>query len=254
MRRNHGVAALAFRRGIEASPAKSRTSVQLLIRQFIGELNPITHEEWQRARAIALLWAAGCLGIERQILPWARARLRSVLRQLYVAACESLPDPRSVNEGVLAELRQYLGEAKKLFIARQGNKVSYTAQQVKDADIFLDGNYMLVAPSFLLRKFSRYEVQSAMIFLKETSQLATDPRRPHTNTIQRRISYYEVRRPDFYKIPTSFIGEASPDVRSNNGGGVEGSPAAAEPQDSLFAEINQPGSMFSDSNGEPDKS
>jgi hypothetical protein len=258
VRRNHGVAAVAFRRRIEKSPAATWSSVQRLTREFIGELNPATEEEWRRARAIALLWAAGRLGIEWRILPWTVERLRSVLRQLYVAACESLPDPKSVNEEVLAELRQHLREAKKLPIERRGNRVSYTAQQVQDADIFLEDNYMLVPPSFLLRKFSRYEIQYAINHLKETSYLETDPRRSHTNTIQRRISFYKVRRPDFYKIPVSFTGEvSSTNVPSENGGGVEESLAVVEPQDTLLArinaEFNQSGSTFGDSAGEPDK-
>jgi hypothetical protein len=135
---------------IEKYQSKSfKIWIRRLIDDFTKQLQPETRDERIRALAVALLWVAGRLGIRWKILPWTVETLEGVLKQLYAASCKSLPDLSALEETAIEKLRQHLQVAKKLELSRSGHKLHFTEQQVREAEVYLEGEYIYIRPELL---------------------------------------------------------------------------------------------------------
>jgi len=201
-----------------------RTLVTGLINDFMKQLQPKTKDETSRALAVALLWTAGRLGIKGRILPWTVERLEEVLKQLFAASCI-----RALEEVAIENLCRRLHEAKELKLSRHGHKPDFTAQQVREADVYLEGNYMYIRPALLSQWLPGQDGDIAMNYLDKQSLLEKNLPGRRTKTVQKTILGI---RESFYGIHISFLGErfpANPEVVEAGGGGDEVTVVATEP-------------------------
>jgi len=156
--------------------------------------------------------------------------LEEVLRQLFAASCKSLPDLQSLEEAAIGNLRQNLREAKRLKLSRLGHKLQYTPEQVREADLYLDGNYMYIRPALLSHWLPGQDAVTAINCLDRQSLLEKNLPGRRTKTVQKTISGI---RESFYGINISFLGEGfpaeDPERVEAGGGGDEVPVVATEP-------------------------
>jgi hypothetical protein len=199
------------------------------IHYFIKQVQPKTRDERIRALAVSLLWVAGRLGIKWQILPWRVERLERVLKQLFVASCRPLPDFSALEGAAIEKLRQHLREAKKLELLRSGHKLHFTDQQVKEADVYLSGDYIYVKPALLSQWLPGNDGELAINYLDKQSLLVKNLFGRRTKAVQK---FIRGKRESFYGIHISFLGEgfpAKPEVGEAGGGEDEGTAVVTEP-------------------------
>jgi hypothetical protein len=203
--KHRGVAGRQFILEMERCLAQSADfgrEVKKLANDFFTQLHPKTAAERERAWALALFWAAGVLGIKWKILPWSEQRVKSVLNELFVAACRSLPDPQARKENATEELRQLLLSSRKLDLVRYGHNMEYTPKEVQEADVFIEGNYMHVPAELVARWLPNENSRFAISYLDEQSLLRKEPSR-RSRAVQKTIAGI---RSTYYAIHISFLG------------------------------------------------
>jgi hypothetical protein len=177
------------------------------INDFIKQLNPKTKYERNRARAVALLCATGRLGIKRGILSWNVEKMEQVLRKLFAASCKSLPDPQAIEGFAIEKLRQRLREAPRLELSRRGHNLEFTAEQVKAADIYLEGKYMYIRTALFSEWLPGQEGELAINYLDKQSLLEKPLTGRKTKAVQKTIMGF---RESFFGIDRAFLGEGFP--------------------------------------------
>ncbi|MGX5851391.1 hypothetical protein ACWGTO_30570, partial [Mesorhizobium sp. PL10] len=97
-----------------------RASVRRLIDEFVSKVGPRSNLEKRAARKFGLLYAAGALAVEANILTWPTARPLNVMRRLFARWRSHNPRPDRTDP--LVEFQRLLG-AKGCIIKAKSNEV-----------------------------------------------------------------------------------------------------------------------------------
>lgn len=203
----HGVVGRKYVQKLAKNHQKASKTAKRYVSEFMTELKaPMNGWERRFAKRFSMVYAAGMLGIDFEILPWERGVLMQTCKSCYISARATIPDYEELLASSLKTLRQNLENADSL-VDLKGRA---TSEQLKNAAGFhrkhpKDGPYFAVKPEhfekWLGDKLSPKLVAS---HLRNEGYLITT--RQNVDTKQVKIAKLNTNRKfRYYCIKASFL-------------------------------------------------
>jgi hypothetical protein len=137
-RKNYGVALREFVRRVAENAETIEVQITTAMQEFFdGARVPKENWEYRFAKRFALAYAAAILAVKFDVVPWDSTTVARAIKSCYLAARSTIPDADRLRYAGFTRLRAQLsGAASIVDLVRSGNKVQWSAEQIRGAEVF----------------------------------------------------------------------------------------------------------------------